>query len=394
MTEDGTSQVVSVTINGTSDTPIAADDQLESGTEDTVLTVTPTTSDVDSDSLTITVDSVTEAGGVVTGVTTVDGNGDIVYTPTANFYGETIISYTVSDGSLSDTGLITVSVTSVDDTAIITGMTQGGVVEDATIIAVRVLADGTMTSSTNSNDIHTVGTGGLSDELITVENYLTVQATSDSTESWLTHFYTNGYFPGGPDPVLTINFGSTQILNTILLWGYDFKSAGFVSTNTAKVFDLEIFDSVTNSFVLVESDLDLENFNAATAFAAGTAVKVSLAQSYATNRVRLRFTDNYYGFDSLPYINGTGGRVGLGELAFVNINSSILTGDLDHTDADPSQNDDVWQAVSTATAGTNAYGTYMIDEAGVWTYTVDDNNETVHDLHNGDILTDSFYGLN
>ena len=39
------SQVVTITINGSGDTPIAADDQTESGIEDTVITVTPMTSD-------------------------------------------------------------------------------------------------------------------------------------------------------------------------------------------------------------------------------------------------------------------------------------------------------------------------------------------------------------
>ena len=46
----------------------------------------------------------------MTGVTTVDGNGDIVYTPTSAFIGETIITYTASDGLLSDSGIITINV--------------------------------------------------------------------------------------------------------------------------------------------------------------------------------------------------------------------------------------------------------------------------------------------
>ena len=83
-----------------------------------------------------------------------------------------------------------------------------------------------------------------------------------------------------------------------------------------KVFNLEIFDSTTNAFVLVESALDLEDFNAATAFATGTSVEVSLAQSYKTSKVRLIITDNYYGFSHLDYIATYGNRVGLGELAF------------------------------------------------------------------------------
>ena len=111
----GRVKVVSITINGSNDAPIAVDDQTAIINEDTALTISPSASDVDGDVLTITVDSVTEAGGVVSGLTTVDANGKIVYTPTGDFYGETVISYTASDGSLSDTGLITVAVTAVND---------------------------------------------------------------------------------------------------------------------------------------------------------------------------------------------------------------------------------------------------------------------------------------
>ena len=60
LTEDGTSQVVNIMINGSSDTPVAIDDQVATTVENTVLTVTPSASDSDSDTLTITVDSVTE----------------------------------------------------------------------------------------------------------------------------------------------------------------------------------------------------------------------------------------------------------------------------------------------------------------------------------------------
>ena len=165
LAEDGTSQVVTITINGSQEAPVAADDQTESGIEETVLTLIPIVTDLEGDALTITVDTVTETGTIVTGVTTVDANGNIIYTPTTDFDGEAVISYTVSDGRLSDTGLITVSLTGTDDPAIITGITE--------TINLRILPDGTMTSSTNATDSILIGNGGLSDRSITSENYLT-----------------------------------------------------------------------------------------------------------------------------------------------------------------------------------------------------------------------------
>ena len=107
--------LITVSVTGVNDAPVVADSQTETINEDTVLTVTPSAIDIDGDTLTITVNSVTEAGTLAAGVTTVDANAKIVYTPTANFNGETIITYTANDGSLSDTGVITVSVTGVND---------------------------------------------------------------------------------------------------------------------------------------------------------------------------------------------------------------------------------------------------------------------------------------
>ena len=123
-------------------------------------------------------------------------------------------------------------------------------------------------------------------------------------ESWLTNASGGSgsdYFVLGENPVLTIDFGSTQTLNTILFGASIYSDISYVYT--AKVFDFEIFDSATNAFVLVESALDLEDFNPEISISTRTLVEVSLSQSYTTSKVRLTITDNYYGFDSLPYID-------------------------------------------------------------------------------------------
>ena len=100
---------VSITVNGINDAPVALDTQTATISEDSLLTVSPNASDVDLDILTLTVDNVSN------GTATVDVNGDIVFTPTVDFNGEAIISYTASDDSVSDTGIITVTVTAEND---------------------------------------------------------------------------------------------------------------------------------------------------------------------------------------------------------------------------------------------------------------------------------------
>ena len=64
------------------------------------------------------------------------------------------------------------------------------------------------------------------------------------------------------------------------------------------------------------------------------------------------------------------------------------TGDLNSTDVDNPT--DAWTAVATALPGDNGFGTYTLTAAGVWSYTLDNNNATVQALNAGDTLTDRF----
>ena len=66
---------------------------------------------------------------------------------------------------------------------------------------------------------------------------------------------------------------------------------------------------------------------------------------------------------------------------------NTVSGDLDATDVD--NTDDVFQAVANGVT-TNGYGTYAVDAAGVWTYTLDNGNPAVDALNVLDMLTDSF----
>ena len=68
------------------------------------------------------------------------------------------------------------------------------------------------------------------------------------------------------------------------------------------------------------------------------------------------------------------------------------TGDLNATDVDNLPNDS-WQPVAAGAATTNGYGSYALDAAGVWTYTLDDSNPAVQALSGAATLTDSFTAL-
>ncbi len=104
---------VTITITAVPDAPIAVDDTA-AATEDTAVTIAAAAvlaNDTDVDSGTLTVTAVgTATGGAVALVGT-----DLIFTPGANVTGPAGFDYTVSDGALTDTGRVTVTITAVND---------------------------------------------------------------------------------------------------------------------------------------------------------------------------------------------------------------------------------------------------------------------------------------
>ncbi|WP_256359714.1 VCBS domain-containing protein [Stutzerimonas frequens] len=115
---DGTEQDVTVTITGTNDAPIAVGDSLQT-TEDVSLSLSSADllgndSDPDGDALTLV--SVQKAvNGTVELV-----NGNVVFTPTANYSGPASFEYSVSDGNGgSATATATISISAVADAPVL-----------------------------------------------------------------------------------------------------------------------------------------------------------------------------------------------------------------------------------------------------------------------------------
>ena len=95
-------------------TPVAVDDTLTVA-EDAALSSTDViANDTDADGDTLSLTAATTSG---TGTVAVNADGlSVDYTPAANFNGTEVITYTVSDGTLTDeTGTLTITVTAVND---------------------------------------------------------------------------------------------------------------------------------------------------------------------------------------------------------------------------------------------------------------------------------------
>ncbi|EGQ8451454.1 tandem-95 repeat protein [Vibrio parahaemolyticus] len=135
------STTVNVDVTPVNDAPVAKDD-IATTQEDTVVTidVLPNDSDVDGDKLSIESASVPKEQGTVEVV-----DGKLVFTPAENFNGDAEITYTVTDGQLTDEAKVTVTVNPVDDAPTIKVDAVESITEDAvntdTVVASLTVRD-------------------------------------------------------------------------------------------------------------------------------------------------------------------------------------------------------------------------------------------------------------
>ncbi|MEF1262796.1 Ig-like domain-containing protein, partial [Vibrio harveyi] len=132
LTDDAT---VAVTVNPVNDAPVAVDDTVTTD-EDTAVTidVLANDSDPENDTLTITAASVPAEQGTVTIV-----DGKLVFTPAENFNGDATISYTISDGQLTDDATVAVTVNPVNDAPV--AVNDAVSTDEDTAVTIDVLAN-------------------------------------------------------------------------------------------------------------------------------------------------------------------------------------------------------------------------------------------------------------
>ncbi|HEX8552930.1 MAG TPA: Ig-like domain-containing protein, partial [Abditibacteriaceae bacterium] len=107
---------VKITVNSVNDAPVAVDDATSTEEEAGVnIDAAANDTDIDNKTLTVTDVSVPAAQGVASINTT---NGTIDFAPAKDFNGVATITYTISDGKLTDTGELKVTVTPVNDASV------------------------------------------------------------------------------------------------------------------------------------------------------------------------------------------------------------------------------------------------------------------------------------
>ena len=145
------------------------------------------------------------------------------------------------------------------------------------------------------------------------------------------------------------------------------NGVAYTGTSTGGVFSID----VAGSGLLADPDLTVDASVTATD-ASGNATTATADQAYTVAAVIIGDT--------------TGAVVEAGGVANGTPGTPTDTGNLNSIDVDDPN--DAWEVVSFPTAST--YGTFTIDAAGVWTYTLDDTNTAVQALNVGQSLTDTF----
>ncbi len=135
---------VTVTVVAVNDAPVADDDSYTMD-EDTVLNGTLTASDVDNTVLTFT-----GSGNTAHGVVVINTNGTFTYTPAADYFGEDSFEFTVSDGELSDTGTITITITDVPDNAAPVAGDDAYEMDEDTVL--NIAAPGVLNNDTDADE--------------------------------------------------------------------------------------------------------------------------------------------------------------------------------------------------------------------------------------------------
>jgi len=98
----------------TNQAPVAANDSAKTS-EDTAVDINVLANDGDPDGNVI---SIYGAPAALHGTVTVNSNGSLHYTPTANYFGADTISYKITDGLLAASAQVSVTITAVNDLAI------------------------------------------------------------------------------------------------------------------------------------------------------------------------------------------------------------------------------------------------------------------------------------
>ncbi|MDF4465466.1 tandem-95 repeat protein [Vibrio parahaemolyticus] len=285
------STTVNVDVTPVNDAPMAKDD-IATTQEDTAVTidVLPNDSDVDGDKLSIQSASVPEAQGKVEIV-----DGKLVFTPAENFNGDAEITYTVTDGALTDQATVKVTVNAVNDTPVVeSNIADQALAEDFTPYTIDLNTafsdvdnvDGELTFSVSGNS---------NIQVVIVNGIATFTPTADWNGSEALTFTATD--PSGESVSQTVNFTVAPVADIV-------ADSARVVEDTPTIIKVLGNDTFEGDDKVVSLDTNNGPAN-------GTvSVNPDGSVTYTPN-------DNYHGEDTFTYIVTSGG---VSESAIVEVN--------------------------------------------------------------------------
>ncbi|TXM09877.1 tandem-95 repeat protein, partial [Vibrio parahaemolyticus] len=209
VTSGGVSESTAVEVNVTpvNDAPVAKDD-IATTQEDTAVTidVLPNDTDIDGDTLRIDSASVPSDQGTVEIV-----DGKLVFTPAENFNGNAEITYTVTDGSLTDQATVKVTVNAVNDTPVVeSNLADQTLAEDFTTYTIDL--NTAFSDVDNVDGELTFSVSGNSNVLVSIENGIaTISPTADWNGSETLTFTATD--PSGESVSQTVDFTVAPVVD-------------------------------------------------------------------------------------------------------------------------------------------------------------------------------------
>ncbi|MFH0211512.1 tandem-95 repeat protein [Vibrio alginolyticus] len=272
---------VSVTVYSVNDAPIASNDTTITEEDSSVtIDVLPNDTDIDGDTLSIESASVPEAQGTVEIV-----DGKLVFTPAENFHGDAEITYTVTDGALTDQATVNVTVNAVNDTPVVeSSIADQALAEDFTPYSIDL--NTAFSDVDNVDGELTFSVSGNSNVLVSIENGIaTISPTADWNGSEALTFTATD--PSGESVSQTVNFIVSPV-------------ADIVADNATVVEDTPTIIKVLGNDTF-EGDDKVVSLDTNNAPANGTvSVNPDGSVTYTPN-------DNFHGTDSFTYIVTSGG---------------------------------------------------------------------------------------
>ena len=360
-TVDGTSQVVTITINGANDAPVAVAD---SNAGDAVVESgvgpgnTPFAGDPSAAGNVLTNDIDVDSGDTRT-VTAVSGSAQNVGQPLVGTYGTLTL---LANGTWS----YVLNNADPETDALAQGQT-------ATDVFTYTMADANGATSSTS---------------------LTITITGTNDAPVVTAAVDNGTVTEGPLPLMTadgtIDFGDVDLADAHVT-SVTPGASGYLGTFAATVNNDSTGDGVGQVTWLFAATNQLRQLLGAGQQLVQT-YTVEIDDGHGGTATQL-VTITINGTNDAAVITGdtTGTVVEAGGVNNGAPGTPTATGDLNSTDVDDPA--DAWTAVNSPAASTNGYGTYTLTAAGVWTYTLDNSNPAVQALNVGQTLTDTFTAI-